>query len=60
MEQCQPLYEYVRFVNLVREYSKTMNLKEAIDLAVEQVKEWKCIGDFFVQMEKRGECYAID
>lgn len=46
LEKCQPLHEYARFVNLVREYSETMNLKEAIDLAVEQVKEWECIGDF--------------
>ena len=46
LEKCQPLHEYARFVNLVREYSETRNLKEAIDLAVEQVKEWECIGDF--------------
>ena len=46
LEKCQPLHEYARFVNLVREYSETMNLKEEIDLAVEQVKEWECIGDF--------------
>ena len=46
LEKCQPLHEYAHFIKLVREYSQTMNLKEAIDLAVEQVKEWECIGDF--------------
>ena len=50
---CQPLHEYARFVNLVREYSETMNLKEAIDLAVEQVKEWECIGDFLYRWKAR-------
>nr|WP_288641545.1 hypothetical protein [uncultured Anaerobutyricum sp.] len=52
LEQCQPLYEYARFVDLVRDYSKTMNLKEAIDLAVEQVKEWKCIGGFLYRCKR--------
>ena len=46
LEKCQPLHEYACFIKLVREYSQTMNLKEAIGLAVEQVKEWECIGDF--------------
>ena len=46
LEQCQPLYEYAHFIKLVREYSQTMNLKEAIDKAVETARDWECIGTF--------------
>ena len=46
LEKCQPLYEYAHFIKLVREYSETMDLKEAIDLAVEGAKDWECIGGF--------------
>ena len=46
LKQCQPLYEYTNFIKLVREYSETMELKKAIDEAVEKVREWECIGKF--------------
>lgn len=46
LEKCQPLNEYTHFIKLVREYSKTVDLKKAIDLAIEKAKEWKCIGSF--------------
>ena len=46
LEQCRPLYEYAHFIKLVREYSQTMNLKEAIDKAVEKARDWECIGTF--------------
>lgn len=46
LEKCQPLNEYAHFIKLVREYSKTVDLKKAIDLAIEKAKEWKCIGSF--------------
>ena len=39
LQMCQPLNEYAHFINLVREYSKSMNAKEAIDLAIEDAKE---------------------
>ena len=43
------LYEYAYFIKLVREYSQTMNLKEAIDKAVEKARDWECIGTFLYQ-----------
>ena len=46
LQICQPLNEYVHFIKLVREYSKSMGVKEAIDLAIEKVREWECIGSF--------------
>ena len=46
LQMCQPLNEYAHFIKLVREYSKSMNAKEAIDLAIEDAKEWECIGSF--------------
>ena len=46
LEQCQPLGEYTHFIKLVREYSKTLDLKEAIDLAIEKARGWNCIGNF--------------
>ena len=46
------MHEYAHFIKLVREYSQTVNLKEAIDLAVEQVKEWECIGDFLYRWKR--------
>lgn len=49
LEQCQPLYEYAHFIKLVREYSEAMELKKAIDKAVEKAREWKCIGTFLYQ-----------
>ena len=49
LEKCRPLYEYAHFIKLVREYSQTMNLKEAIDKAVEKAREWECIGTFLYQ-----------
>ena len=49
LEQCQPLYEYAHFIKLVREYSEAMELKKAIDKAVEKAREWKCIGMFLYQ-----------
>ena len=49
LEQCQPLHEYAHFIKLVREYSQTMNLKEAIDKAVEKARDWECIGTFLYQ-----------
>ncbi len=49
LEQCQSLYEYAHFIKLVREYSQTMNLKETIDVAIEEAKDWECIGTFLYQ-----------
>ena len=49
LEQCQPLYEYAHFIKLVREYSEAMELKKAIDKAVEKAREWKCIETFLYQ-----------
>lgn len=49
LEKCQPLYEYAHFIKFVREYSQTMNLKEAIDKAVEKARDWECIGTFLYQ-----------
>ena len=46
LEKCQPLYEYAHFIKLVREYSKSMDLKIAIDIAIEEAREWECIGSF--------------
>ena len=43
------LYEYAYFIKLVREYSQTINLKEAIDKAVEKARDWECIGTFLYQ-----------
>ena len=49
LEQCQPLYEYAHFIKLVREHLKGMGVKEAIDLAIEEAREWECIGSFLYQ-----------
>ena len=46
LQMCQPLNEYAHFIKIVREYSKSMGVKEAIDLAIEEVREWECIGSF--------------
>ena len=37
------------FIKLVREYSEAMELKKAIDKAVEKAREWKCIETFLYQ-----------
>ena len=37
------------FIKIIREYSQTMNLKEAIDVAIEKAREWECIGTFLYQ-----------
>ena len=49
LQMCQPLNEYVHFIKLVREHSKGMGVKEAIDLAIEEAREWECIGSFLYQ-----------
>lgn len=49
LQMCQPLNEYAHFIKLVREYSKSMELKKAIDKAVEKAREWECIGSFLYQ-----------
>ena len=46
LQICQPLNEYAHFIKVVREYSKSMCVKEAIDLAIEEAREWECIGSF--------------
>ncbi len=46
LQICQPLNEYAHFIKFVREYSKSMGVKEAIDLAIEEAREWECIGSF--------------
>ena len=49
LQMCQPLNEYAHFIKLVREYSKGIGVKEAIDLAIEEAREWECIGSFLYQ-----------
>lgn len=51
MTKCQSLNEYAEFVSLVREYSQQMELKRAIDTAVNVASKWKCIGKFLSQFK---------
>ena len=49
MEHCKPLRDYAIFVNKVRRYSQEMELKEAINKAIDECIEEDCLKDFLVK-----------
>lgn len=46
LEKCRPLKDYARLISLIRAYSETMVMQEAVDRAVEQSIEEGILEDF--------------
>ena len=55
MDSCHVLYEYVVFVAKIKRYRDSMELKEAIDLAVRECIEENILRDFLEQ-HRREVC----
>ena len=49
MERCKPLRDYARLIGLIRQYSESMDIEEAVDKAVEQ-----CIKEGVMEAFLRG------
>ena len=47
LEKCRALYEYASYVAKVKEYGKTMPLKDAVDRAVNEAIEENYLDGFF-------------
>lgn len=57
MEQCRLLYEYARFVALIREYLISMSLEESIEKAVNQCIDENILRDILIK--NRGEVTRV-
>ena len=55
MDSCHVLYEYAVFVAKIKRYRESMELKEAIDLAVRECREENILRDFLEQ-HRREVC----
>jgi hypothetical protein len=60
MEHCKPLRDYAIFVNKVRRYSQEMELKEAINKAIDECIEEDCLKDFLVKSRAEVLEFMID
>ncbi len=57
MDKCTVLKEYSDFVQLIRDYSQSMPLEQAIDQAVKAAGKWQCLGNFLQQ--HRSEVVSV-
>ncbi len=46
MDKCEALKEYSNFIQLVRDYQKTMSIDLAVDMAVKNAEQWNCLGNY--------------
>ena len=58
MDSCHVLYEYAVFVAKIKRYRDSMELKEAIDLAVRECIKENILRDFLEQHRKIGRAHV--
>ncbi len=57
MDKCLALKEYSGFIQLIRDYNKSLPLEQAVDMAVKEAGNWQCLGRFL--QKHRSEVVSV-
>ena len=49
--------EYSGFIQLIRDYNKSLPLEQAVDMAVKEAGNWQCLGRFL--QKHRSEVVSV-